>query len=173
MRPVIYSLAISLDGYIARPDGAFDWIPEEPTLDWGAFMDRFDAVLVGRSTWEVTLAQPKEYWPTVPVSVFSDTMEPEDAGTATVVRRADSFETVETMRAGQGKAIWLMGGGVLFRSLLDAGLVDQVETAVAPVLLGEGLPLLTAGADCKLRLKEHRTYPSGLVNLLYDVERST
>lgn len=53
MRRVLYSVAMSLDGYIARPQDEFDWIPMDPAIDWGAFMSRFDTVLVGRRTFEI------------------------------------------------------------------------------------------------------------------------
>lgn len=80
-------------------------------------------------------------------------------------------ETLAALRAEPGKDIWLFGGGVLFRSLLDMGLVDSVEVAVVPVLLGGGIPLLPPpAAATKLQLTRHRVYPtSGLVSLEYAV----
>lgn len=56
MRKILYSVAMSLDGYIARPDGSYDWIPDEPGIDWEAFLGRFDTVLTGRRTYEVETA---------------------------------------------------------------------------------------------------------------------
>ena len=68
----------------------------------------------------------------------------------------------------------MFGGGGLFRSLLDAGLVDTVEIAVIPVLLGDGIPLLPPGAMTKLKLSDHRILPeSGIVVLSYAVAGST
>jgi hypothetical protein len=66
--------------------------------------------------------------------------------------------------------VWLFGGGVLFRLLLDAGLVDTVEVAVIPVLLGSGIPLLPPGATTTLILSDHRVLPaSGIVALSYSL----
>ena len=77
-------------------------------------------------------------------------------------------ETVTALKAESGKDIWLFGGGVLFRSLLDAGLVDSVELAVSPVLLGGGVRLLPEGRRWPLRLTDSRTMPkSGIVMLKY------
>ncbi len=75
------------------------------------------------------------------------------------------------LRAEPGKDIWLFGGGSLFRSLLDAGLVDTVEVAIMPVLLGGGIPLLPPPAkQTKLKLTGHKVYKTGIVSLEYSVE---
>ncbi len=67
--------------------------------------------------------------------------------------------------------IWLFGGGLLFRNLLDAALVDTVEVAIVPVLLGNGIPLLPPPARrATLSLTGHRVYKSGIVSLAYDVK---
>lgn len=71
-----------------------------------------------------------------------------------------------------GKDIWLFGGGLLFRSLVEAGLVDTVEVALIPVLLGGGIPLLASPADqVNLELNSHTVYPTGIVGLEYAVPR--
>jgi dihydrofolate reductase len=80
-------------------------------------------------------------------------------------------DTVAALRAEPGKDIWLFGGGLLFRSLLDAGLVDTVEVAIMPVLLGEGIALLPPSAkQTKLKLTGHKVYKTGIVSLEYSVQ---
>src|SRR5262249_60568896 len=82
----------------------------------------------------------------------------------------DRAEIVAALKAKSGRDIWLFGGGVLFRSLLEAGLVDTVEVAVMPVLLGAGVPLLPPGATTKLVLRNQKILPaSGIVVLSYSV----
>ena len=82
-------------------------------------------------------------------------------------------EVVAALKAKSGRDIWLYGGGVLFRELLDAGLVDTVEVAVVPVLLGAGVPLPPPGAATKLVLADQKTLPaSGIVALAYSVPGS-
>jgi dihydrofolate reductase len=78
-------------------------------------------------------------------------------------------ESVSALKEQRGKDIWLMGGGVLFRYLLDAGLVDAIDIAVMPVMLGDGVPLLPKGSRCALRLNECKSLPSGMLSLSYAV----
>ncbi len=173
-RRVVYSVAMSLDGYIARADGSYDWIPDEPGIDWGAFMARFDTILMGRKTYEVAIGQggggavskePRTY-------VFSRTLRQSDHPNVTIVA-GDPVQVLEPLRAKRGKDIWLMGGGLLFRQLLDAGQVDVVEVGLIPVLLGGGIPLLPeGGADVELRLTaSQQPGESGILLLTYDTVR--
>lgn len=168
MKRLRYSVATSLDGFIADPDGGYDWIVKDPTIDFGALFAEFDTALMGRRTFETLLAQGTGgTLPGMRTVVFSRTLRAEDHPAVTVVR-ADIEATVEALKAEPGKDIWLFGGGSLFRSLLDAGLVDTVEVAVIPVLLGDGVPLLAAGPRSPgLRLTDSEVLPSGIVRLWY------
>lgn len=173
MRPVRYSVAMSLDGSIAGPGGEYDWIPEEPAIDWGAFLERFDTVLMGRKTFEVSLDQgggegggPSAGMRTL---VFSRTLRAEDHPGVEIVAE-DAAAVVEAFRREEGKEIWLMGGGELAASLLDAGLMDFVEAAVVPILLGGGIPFLPGlSRRTTLTLIGREECPSGIVLLTYAV----
>jgi dihydrofolate reductase len=101
--------------------------------------------------------------------VFSRTLRPDDCPGATL--SADAERVVAELRMKPGKDIALFGGGELFRSLLAAGLVDEVSFNVIPVLLGGGIPLLPPPADrTSLKLKKHRIYEkTGTVGLDYDI----
>ena len=93
--------------------------------------------------------------------MFSRTLRQSDFPEVTIVAGKEK-ETVTVLRDKPGKDIWLFGGGLLFRSLLDAGLVDTVEVAVIPVLLGGGIPLLAAPAKrTKLKLTGHKCREAG------------
>jgi dihydrofolate reductase len=170
-RPVCYSVAASLDGRIAGPNGEFDWIPMDPEVDFKALFARFDTLLVGRRTWEAARQNGGATMPGKKSYVCSTTLTPADCGKATLVR--DAAATVRELKQRPGKAIWLFGGGVLFRSLLDAGLVDEVQVAVVPVVLGDGLPLVAPPAKlAKLELRQHRVYAkTGTVLLDYVVRQ--
>jgi dihydrofolate reductase len=171
MRRVRYNVAASLDGFIAGPNGEYDWIPEDPTVDFAAIFARVDTILLGRRSYDLTLTQPGRPWdPGTRVYVFSRTLRPEEHPDVTVVN-GDAGRAVAELRAEPGDGdIWLFGGGVLFRTLLDAGQVDSVEITVAPVLLGEGVPLLAPGAGREsLALVDTHRYPSGMVTLSYTV----
>jgi dihydrofolate reductase len=170
MRKVVYSVAMSLDGLVAGPNGEADWITMDPEIDFTALFARFDTVLTGRKTYEQAKARGGgRAMPGMTSIVASRTLKPADVPGATVI--GDGLtDRVRELRAVGGKDIWLFGGGVLFRSLLDAGLVDEVRVAVLPVLLGGGVPLLAAGDRAKLRLTGHKLYKSGIALLEYAVE---
>jgi dihydrofolate reductase len=170
-RRVRYQVAMSLDGYIAGPDGEADWIVMDDDIDFKALFAQFDTFLLGRKTFEAIGAAPPSRAKGIRTFVFSRTLKPDTHPRVTIV--ADRIaETVNALRAEKGKDIWLFGGGSLFRSLLDAGVVDTVEVAVMPVLLGKGIPLLPSpGSAATLALTGHKVYPkSGIVLLEYAVK---
>ena len=157
MRKVIYGGAMSLDGFIAGPNGEYDWIVMDPDVDFAALMRRFDTFLIGRKTFEVMrrMGDATPPAPGIRNIVFSRTLRPEDCPQATL--SDDAEQVVADLRAKPGKDIALFGGGELFRSLLAAGLVDELHFNVVPVLLGGGIPLLPSPADrARLKLKKHR-----------------
>ncbi|HET7566215.1 MAG TPA: dihydrofolate reductase family protein [Gemmatimonadaceae bacterium] len=171
MRRVRYRVAASLDGYIAGPDGEIDWIVPDPTLDFAALYAGFDTVLLGRRTYELTLQPGAPAWPAGwRVYVFSRTLEA-TAHPAVRVVSTDASAVVRALRAEPGRDIWLFGGGSLCASLLAANLVDQVEVAIMPVLLGGGIPLVAPGAPrSRLTLRRSDAHPAGIVSLHYDVQ---
>jgi dihydrofolate reductase len=170
MRRLRYQVAVSLDGFIAGPEGEYDWIVMDPAIDFAAMYKEFDTAVMGRKTYEVMTAQGGHgKIPGLEVIVFSRTLPPATYPGVRIVRD-DPREIVSKLKMKTGRDVWLFGGGVLFRLLLDAGLVDTVEVAVIPVLLGSGIPLLPPGATTTLILSDHRVLPaSGIVALSYSL----
>ncbi len=174
MRRVRYCVAMSLDGYIAGPDGEADWIVIDPDYDFAELYGEFDTYLIGRKTFESTGGQDRGSMPGVRTYVFSRTLRRADYKNLTIVGD-DWKEVVESLREEDGKKdIWLFGGGSLFRSLAEAGLVDTVEVAVIPTILGGGIPLIAEPAPrIKLELKAQDIYKeTGTVGLVYSVKRA-
>ena len=173
MRSVIYQVAVSLDGYIAGPNGEIDWIVHDPTAAAPSLYSSVDTVLLGRRTYEMTRQHGAPKWPKGwRLYVFSRTLRAAEHREVTIVRE-DAGVVVHALRAESGGDIWLFGGASLFASLLAEGAVDRVDVAVMPVLLCGGLPLVAPGGRrTRLRLAESRASGGGIVSLGYTVERA-
>lgn len=175
MRRFTYYFAASADGFIARPDGSVDWLESRPAGDYGfdEFLAGVDTVVWGRRTWDEAAARGG--------------IEPFGAHTKHHVvthRPAAPREGVEfvhdvpalvaRLRAAPGKDVWIMGGGILAASLIDAGGLDELFVHVIPVLLGEGIPMVaTRRGDITLKLVESRAFPDGVLRVRYAAERAT
>jgi dihydrofolate reductase len=175
MRRIRYAVAMSLDGHIAGPNQEYDWIGTDPEVDFVAKWSQFDTLLMGRRTFELAVRTRGEdaftAFTGVTSIVFSRTLKQQEHPYVTVVPEVKA-DWVRKLKAQSGKDIWLFGGGNLFRSFLDTGLVDDVEVAVIPVLLGTGISLLPPPySPIKLRLINHHLYRSGRVSLTYEVQR--
>ncbi len=170
-------IATSLDGFIAGPDHDLSWlpVPEPGGEDYGfaAFMAETAAMLMGRATYDVVDGMEGDEWFYGDTPVFVATSRPLEPKQPTV--RAISGEPVDLVAAVQaevGDGNIYVDGGTLIRSLLDAGLVDQVIVTVVPVVLGAGFPLF-AGVVRRheLELLGTEAYDNGLVQLRYDVRQ--
>ena len=173
MKRLRYSVAMSLDGFIAASDGGYDWILIDPDTDFAAMAAEFDTMIMGRGTYALSAGSEGTTFGMgdVKVYVVSTTLDPAEHPRVTIV--SDDLEkTVAALKAEEGKDIWLFGGGVLFRSLLEMKLVDAVEVAVIPMLLGDGIPLLPGVTErAKLKLSKIDKYrKTGTVGLAYEVD---
>lgn len=172
MRRLRYQVACSLDGFIAGPQEEFDWITPEPSFDFEALHEQFDTLLMGRRTYKIVRAMGEKFLGKQ-VIVASRSLRQEDHPDVEVV--SEGLEArVRELRVQPGRDIWLYGGGDLFSQLLAWNLVDTVEPAIIPILLGGGVPLLAShGVRRRLTFIGQRAYPSGMVLLEYEVQKLT
>jgi dihydrofolate reductase len=180
-RKVIVYIATSADGYIARPDGDVEWLNRQPrTVDYGmrAFYSRIDTILWGRKTYDWLLNYYKKKGKKTGMFdrklanyVFS--RKPPKRGPPGVEFVSEPVKAfAQRLRATPGKHIWMMGGGGLIASFLDAGEIDEFDIHVIPVFIGEGIPLVAPRhRDVPLRLRSAREYSDGVVRLRYEVMR--
>ena len=173
MRKIIVYIATSADGYIARPDGNVDWLNSLPGTseqndDMGKFMENVDAILWGRNTWapgaDQMGSEVKNY-------VFTH-HPPESEYPAIEFVNEPIASFASRLRALPGKDIWLMGGGGIIASFIDAGEIDEFIVHVVPTFIGEGIPLIAPRhLSVQLKLRSVSSYSNGLVRLHYDVSR--
>lgn len=171
MPKIRYSVAMSLNGYIAGPNGEADWIVIDPDFNFTELWAQFDILLMGRRTYEAASARlGKSSMQGMEVVVASRTLHSEDHPEITVISELNR-EVIQSLRAQSSKDIWLMGGGDLFHLLLRRREVDTIEINVIPVLLDGGVALLPSPAQqTKLKLTNHKVYRSGMVWLTYEVQ---
>ncbi len=180
-RRIIVYIATSADGYIARPDGDVEWLNRRPsTVDYGMreFYRTIDTILWGRKTCDWLLSYSRKMGRTkglfdtkVRNYVFSRKPPKRPVpGVTFVSEPVKAF--ARRLRATPGKQIWMMGGGELIASFLDAGEIDEFDIHVIPVFIGEGIPLVAPRhRDVPLRLRSSRKYPDGVVRLRYEIVR--
>jgi dihydrofolate reductase len=171
VRELRYSVAASLDGCIAGPRGEYDWIPIDPDIDFAAMYAGYGGLVMGRRSYDVYVATGGAPGPPLPVWVCSRTLPEGDRDGVTFVR--DAVSHVRALKSqSDGTPLWLWGGADLFRELATAGLVDAIEVAIVPVVLGGGIPLMaTPGPRLSLVLRAQRVYPrTGTIVVEYAVK---
>ncbi|SRR5690606_4209818 len=175
MRKVVLGVAVSLDGFIEGPNGEYDWCFTDQDYGMTDFMARIDTIFMGRKSYEVASAMAvpddQKAWAGVKTYVFSNTLKSAPEGTELV--SGDIIAVVEKIKQTPGKDIWLFGGASLTTSFMNAGLVDELNLAVHPILLGKGKPLFSGIIQrIKTKLTETKPYDTGLVSLTYEVLRA-
>ena len=174
MPEIIYHVASSLDGFIADVDDKVDWLnnfnafeDKEVMDDFQKLMSSFDGILLGGKTYDFVVAHGKWMAAGTPTWVFTSRELP--ALDPCIQVTNDSPEKlVKDIASKKLKRIWLMGGGKLAASFLNAGLIDEVNLTIAPTMLGQGIPLIGKTKEApKLTLSESKSYANGFVSVRY------
>ncbi|MGB7438509.1 MAG: dihydrofolate reductase family protein [Candidatus Acidiferrum sp.] len=174
MRKIVLGLGISLDGYIARPDGSVDFLFMPKDYSMAPFFKTVDTALMGRKTYEagVRLNGGKFSNFGLTCYVFSRTLKPGPHPGFTVID-SPVRPFVESLRKQKGKNIWHMGGGEFARPFLQDDLIDELHLGVVPILIGEGIPLFPQGfPQREFSLVENKSYSKGMITLKYARLRS-
>jgi dihydrofolate reductase len=169
MRKIILSLSVSLDSYLARPNGDVDFLSMPKDYSMASFFATVDTAIMGRKTLEAALKMSGGSLPasSMPYYVFSHSQPAGKSGGWSFVNESPAA-FVAKLRKRPGKHIWLMGGGELVRDFLKADLVDELQLGITPTLLGEGIPLFPGGFPQRdFSLIENKTYSKGMVALKY------
>jgi dihydrofolate reductase len=174
-RKIIVHIGTSADGYIARPDGDLEWLTSRPAppgfYGMSAFMKSVDTKLLGRKTYEMSLRLGARFDSGSRTIVFSRHAPPADAPSGVEFVNGDIGPFVSRLREHPGKDIWLMGGGELIASFLDAQAIDEFVVSVAPVFIGDGIPLIARRhRHVPLDLHSVERFEDGLVQLHYRVQ---
>jgi dihydrofolate reductase len=171
MRKVILGFGLSLDGYIARPDGAVDFLvmDKESAKLMHDFFKTIDVAIMGRKTMELSMKMNGGVYKSggLETYVFSRTWKPGEHDGFQVVKGSPA-SLVGRLKQRKGKHIFLMGGGELGRAFLQADLVDEMFLGVIPILLGKGIPGFPSGfPQRKFSLVSCQTFSKGSVALIY------
>jgi len=174
-RKIIVYIAISADGYIARPDGDFSWL-NRPSVkgDYGIarFYKKVDTAIMGRKTYELGVKLGQTGYPGLQNYVFSRRSRKSDVPYVEFVDD-DIPGFAARMRKAGGKHIWLVGGSEIIAAFLDQGQVDEFILHVIPILIGAGIPLVHPKfRNVPLKLVKTRRYSDGVVRLHYRVDNS-
>lgn len=169
-------IATSIDGHIAREDGAIDWleqanarVPPGEDCGYGAFMAGIDALVMGRHTFEQVLGFPDWPYGDTPVAVLSSSVRALPAGSPATVSLHDATPDALVAALGaRGHRALYIDGGETIRRFLRAGLIDTLTITTIPVLLGAGRPLFGGpGIERGAEVVEVKHYPFGFVQTTY------
>jgi dihydrofolate reductase len=171
MRKVLFSVANSLDNYIASPDGGVDWLidSEDANQLLEEMWKPIDTVVMGRKTYEFSAEHGMDGIPGMKNYVLSSTLDPAAHKNVTIVNE-DTAGLVRQLKSESGGDIFLMGGVEIARQCFQAGLIDELGLCIHPILLGKGVPLyLEMDTPINLELQECKPIAHGCVWLTYRV----
>jgi dihydrofolate reductase len=174
MRKVVLAVGISVDGYIARPNGDVDFLFMPKDYSMAGFFATVDTAIMGRKTLEVGLKLGGGKLPNYGMATYVySRSQPAGERDGLIFTHESPEKLIEKLRRKPGKTIWLMGGGELAREFLRFDLVDEIHLGIVPVLLGEGIPAFPVGFPQRdFKLIENETFSRGLIVVKYARVRS-
>ena len=169
MARITYYVAASLDGFIADPNGSVDWLPGGDADDYGyaEFYAGVEALVMGRRTYDQALSFGPWPYPGKPAYVFTHT-PPGDGPPEVRSVQASAAQFAQEISELHSGTVWLVGGANLADQFRQAGLIDEYQVFVIPIILGQGVPLFgEPGSPTLLNLESVRAHTDGIVQLRY------
>lgn len=161
-------IASSLDGYIARKSGEVDWLFTDDDYGYETFYSDVDTVLMGHKTYQKTLSFGEYPYADKKSYIFSRSVN--HSGNSYIEFITNQIvEFITQLRQSPGKNIWLVGGGEMIQLCLKHRLIDELILSIHPIILGDGIPLITrdSSLEMDLQLQEVKTYNTGLLQVIY------
>ncbi len=175
MRKIILYIATSLNGKIARPDGGVDWLdaipnPEKTDYGYAVFYDSIDTIIMGHNTYQLILDWGIKFtYPEKKNYVLTRKQHVSDNEDVTFVKD-NPIEFTKALKNLQGKDIWLVGGGQVNTLFFNAGLIDEIQLFVMPIVIPEGIDLFEKiPIEKQMKLLGTKSYSSGVVELKYSL----
>lgn len=175
MAKTVLYIAISLDGYIAKPDGNLDWLTSFPAPKKGDYgyielLNSIETTIMGRKTYEEIIGFGIE-WPYTEydshIVTTNKNLKIQSPNTYILSDRLVDFLIERKKRAT--KDIWLIGGGQLVSKFINEGLLDRMIITIIPKIIGDGIRLFPNNtAETDWRLAEVKTFDTGAINLIYE-----
>lgn len=161
-RKVILFIATSIDGYIADKQGGVDWLPTDTTSNseedntYETFYQAVDTVIMGRTTYDQVVNElSPEHYPYEGKASYVLTSRPGDGKEDIHFTSEPVVALVERLKNEQGGNIWIVGGSSVVKPLVEKNLIDEYQIAIAPIILGKGIPLFqTMNQSVALKLKK-------------------
>ncbi|UII56111.1 dihydrofolate reductase family protein [Cytobacillus spongiae] len=174
-RKIQLFIAMSLDGYIATKEDSLDWlfsVEGEGDNGYSSFYEGIDTIIMGKRTYDWVMKEMKGEFPYQNKKCFVFSRSPHPHTEFVQFQSGNVTEFVHTLKQSEGKGIWIVGGGEVLHTFLKEKLVDEMIVTIAPVILGEGIPLFKEGDySMDLHLKETNRY-NQFVELKYDVKKA-
>lgn len=173
MRKIRLFIASSLDGYIARTSGEVDWLFTDSDYGYNEFFAQIDTVLMGNKTYQQILDWGEYPYKGKKGFVFSKTRQGERDNNVEFVG-GDLKVFINTLLNHSGGDMWLVGGSQIIHYFMQQGFVDELILSIHPIILGSGIPLIVndSSLETALELKNVKTYDSGLLQVVYDINKS-
>ncbi|MBS7545760.1 dihydrofolate reductase family protein [Ancylobacter oerskovii] len=170
MATILGYMAMSLDGYIADAEGGIDWLKPFDAVDTGyaAFIAGIDTVVMGRRTYDQVRSFEGDWFYAGKRAVIVTSRPLDEAPAGVEAWHGGIGDLIAELRAGEG-VVWMIGGAQLQAAFLAANAMERLDLFVIPVLLGDGVQMVPAGAigPMSLTLTDSRALPLGMVRLTY------